>query len=81
MSQVNESIKERLERLRSLRTKLCSQGSNWTDGFAARDFLVAELTSMEKMLEDASTGKEEVLVKLKKVLELLNPPEEHTDVK
>ena len=73
MATVNESIKERLEKLRSLRTKLCSQGTHWTDGFAARDYLVAELSTMKEMLEDTDFDKNDVLVKLKGVLNILNP--------
>ena len=81
MASANESIKERLERLRNLRSKLCSQGTNWVDGFAARDFLVSEMESMKKMLEDPSVKKKDVLVKLENVLKLLNPVEENEDVK
>ena len=74
MSKQQQEIKERLEKLRSLREKLCSQGSNWSDGFAARDYLVSELEDVRDMLENPKVRKKQVLVKINRVLDLLNPP-------
>ena len=73
MSSPKHDIKERMHKLRSLRDKLCSKGTDWKDGFAARDYLVSEMETMKDMLENPKVNKKEVLVKLKSVLDLLSP--------
>ena len=71
-----EELKKRLEKLRSLRNRLCSQNSDWKDGFEARDYIVSEMEDIKKMLESGIVDSKEVLVKINSVLNLLNPNEE-----
>ena len=66
-------IKDRLAQLRSLREKLCSQQSEWVDGFAARDWIVSELTQVREMIVCSDHDHDEIILKLDEMLETLDP--------
>ena len=50
-----DSFQNRVQKLRSLREKLCDQKSEWTDAFKARDFVIDELQEMHLKLSQADS--------------------------
>ena len=74
------NLKNRLEYLRGLREKLCSQHDKSKDGFTAKDWVVAEIVEVREMIAtpDHEYTCEEIISKLDEMLEMLTPSKETT---
>lgn len=49
-----EAFQSRVKKLRTLRSKLCDQKSEWSEAFEIRDFVITELQSMHLELSEAN---------------------------
>ena len=76
MAESDICIEERLEKLRSLRTKLCKKETAWNEAFKARDWMVDQLKTLHDMsISDVHT-KKDISERLTDILCALEPQEE-----
>ena len=52
----SDNFQSRVQRLRSLREKLCTQSSEWAEAFEFRDYVIDELQEMHTKLADDPAG-------------------------
>tara|TARA_B100000674_G_C37266280_1_gene656860 strand:+ start:210 stop:452 length:243 start_codon:yes stop_codon:yes gene_type:complete len=74
-----DCIADRFAKLRTLREKLCSQEHNWAEAFKARDWVVEQLQSMKKLIEDPNASKEDILHRVEDLLCVLDPKQNGSD--
>ncbi len=68
-----ENIGDRLQKLRDLRTKLCSKEDNWQEAFKARDWIVDQIKSLHTMTECDTTSIGDIKNRLEDILCVLDP--------
>ena len=68
-----ESIADRLQKLRDLRTRLCDKESNWKEAFQARDWIVDQIKTLHTMTECDATNKEDIKNRIEDLLCVLDP--------
>lgn len=68
-----ESIADRLQKLRDLRTKLCDKESNWKEAFQARDWIVDQIKTLHTMTECDATKKDDIKNRIEDILCVLDP--------
>lgn len=51
-----EAFESRVQKLRSLRAKLCDQKTEWTSAFEIRDFVISELQEMHLKLNTTDSS-------------------------
>ena len=62
------NIKERLQKLRDLREKLCSNTKNWNEAFAARDWIVDQIKALYSMSTSDVHTKDDIKERLADIL-------------
>tara|TARA_Y100001970_G_C14235723_1_gene861655 strand:- start:3127 stop:3396 length:270 start_codon:yes stop_codon:yes gene_type:complete len=63
------TFQSRVQKLRSLREKLCDQTAEWTEAFEIRDFVMNELQEMHlKLKEDSGVTTEWCKEKVERIL-------------
>ena len=72
MSQESRDMKERLSKLRELRTKLCTKEKTWTEAFKVRDWLFSELSRIKSVCDRDDSTKDEVAREIERLVSDLN---------
>ena len=72
---MNDCITDRLQKLRDLRDKLCKKEKNWQEAFAARDWIVDQLSILHKMTICPDTDKEAIGERIADLLCVFEPEE------
>ncbi len=65
---MNSETKSSIERLRNLREKLCKSDTQWKKAFEVRDYVISGLESLQVLLDDNETSKDECSKELRKIL-------------
>ena len=65
---MNSETKSSIERLRNLREKLCKSDTEWKKAFEVRDYVISGLNSLQVLLDDNETSKDECSKELRKIL-------------
>jgi hypothetical protein len=68
----NDNMKESILQLRKLRSKLCSNQSDWKKAYEARDFVVSQLQVLHEMICDKKIKRQELEDKSAFILEKLS---------
>ena len=61
-------IVDRLQKLRDLREKLCSNEKNWKEAFEARDWIVDQLKTLLSMADSSVHTKDDIRERLADIL-------------
>ncbi len=72
-------ISSRLQKLRDLREKLCNKEKNWKEAFAARDWIVDQLKSVQEMAKSEVTTKNDINERIADILCVLSPDDGDED--
>ena len=67
------AVSERLARLREMRESLCKKEKTWKEAFAARDWIVDQLQTLQKMTDDPDMSKSDIKDRISDILCALNP--------
>ena len=66
-------ITDRLQKLRTLREKLCSKEKNWKEAFEARDWVVAELNELKSLASQNNADVEKIKEKIDTIISVFQP--------
>ena len=75
MSEKEQCIEERLQRLRNLRAKLCKKETDWAEAFKIRDWMVDQLKTLQSMSHSEVHTKKDIAERLEDILCALEPSE------
>ena len=79
MSDKEQCIEERLQRLRNLRAKLCKKETDWQEAFKVRDWMVDQLKTLQGMSHSEVHTKKDIAERLEDILFALEPAEGSED--
>jgi len=65
---VDSETKSSISQLRALREKLCKNDNEWKKAFEVRDYVINGLNSLQVLLDDKKTPKNECSSELRKIL-------------
>ena len=75
------NITERLEKLRTLRAKLCNSNNTWQEAFQARDWFIDSIKEVIAQGKSDKVTKEDIINKLEDFICVIEPDEESKDDK
>ena len=79
MAKKEKCIEERLQRLRSLRAKLCKKETDWDEAFKVRDWMVDQLKTLQNMSHSEVHTKKDIAERVEDILCALEPTEGSED--
>lgn len=65
---MDSETKSSISQLRALREKLCKNDNEWKKAFEVRDYVINGLNSLQVLLDDKKTPKNECSSELRKIL-------------